>query len=93
MRDDIQVRAALRLVHAHRTVSQFTRETLKRAAKERRARPHRRHTRAPKPPLHAGFIHQKRKAIFDVSNQYSLLLLREIAGCLQQELQGYANEF
>lgn len=38
-------------------------------------------------------LREKRKPIFNVSSQYSLLLLRQIAERLQQELQGYANEF
>lgn len=38
-------------------------------------------------------LRRQRKPIFNVSSQYSLLLLREIAERLEQELQGYANEF
>lgn len=43
---------------------------------------------------HSDLLWQKqRKPIFNVSSQYSLLLLRQIADRLEQELQGYANEF
>lgn len=38
-------------------------------------------------------LREQRKPIFNVSSQYSLLLLRQIAERLEQELQGYANEF
>lgn len=38
-------------------------------------------------------VRESRKPIFNVSSQFSLLLLRQIAERLEQELQGYANEF
>lgn len=86
VRDDIQVRAVVAIRSSHGEPVR-TRDISTRRETGRPTPRTRRH-------LHASFTHsQKLIPIFNVSSQYSLLLLREIAGSLQQELQGYANEF
>lgn len=97
LRDDIQVRAVIgRKGNAHRArwASLFNKRHSKLASCEGRGARDADGSHTREQSFHiVNLLWQRLKPIFNVSSQNSLLLLRQIVERLEQELQGYANEF